>query len=73
MEPFVGGGATFFHLNHTKNVISVVHTELIDFYQATKEDKMEDIHTFMSEHEFYEASYLQVRDNRDVLTSLDNA
>ena len=26
LEPFVGGGATFFHLNHNKNVISDVHT-----------------------------------------------
>jgi DNA adenine methylase len=73
LEPFVGGGATFFHLNHKKNVISDVHTELIDFYQCIKNDEMADIHTFMSEHEFDEASYLQVRDNMDVLTPLDNA
>ena len=39
LEPFVGGGATYFHLNHKKNVISDVHTELTDFYQCLKEDK----------------------------------
>jgi len=32
IEPFVGGGALFFHLNPKKAVISDVHTELMDFY-----------------------------------------
>jgi DNA adenine methylase len=73
LEPFVGGGATFFHLNHNKNVISDVHTELIEFYQSIKEDKMADIYNFMTEHANNEQTYLQIRDHMEINVRLDNA
>jgi DNA adenine methylase len=73
LEPFVGGGATFFHLNHTNNVISDVHTELIDLYQSVKDDKMDDMHTFMTEHDNDEATYYEVRDRMEIPNSLENA
>jgi DNA adenine methylase len=73
LEPFVGGGATFFYLNHNKNVISDLHTELIDFYQCIKEDKMVDIYNFMTEHANNEQTYLQIRDHMEINFRLDNA
>jgi DNA adenine methylase len=66
LEPFVGGGSTFFYLNHTKNVICDVHTELTDFYQSIKEDKNEDIHTFMTEHANDEETYYRIRDEMEI-------
>jgi len=73
LEPFVGGGATFFNLNHNKNVISDVHTELTDFYQCIKEDKMEDIYNFMTTQSNNKDNYLQIRDEMEVHSPLDNA
>jgi DNA adenine methylase len=73
LEPFVGGGATYFHLNHNKNVISDVHTELTDFYQCLKEDKNEDIHTFMTTQSNNKENYYEIRDNMEVHSPLDNA
>jgi DNA adenine methylase len=73
LEPFVGGGATFFYLNHKKNVISDVHTELIEFYQAIKNDKIEDIHTFMTIHDNNKETYYEVRDRMDIVNSLEKA
>jgi DNA adenine methylase len=73
LEPFVGGGATYFHLNHNKNVISDVHTELTDFYQCLKNDKNEDIYKFMTEHANDKKTYLQVRDHMEINSPLDNA
>jgi DNA adenine methylase len=73
LEPFVGGGATYFHLNHKNNVISDLHTELIDFYQCLKNDKNEDIYNFMTEHANDEQIYLQIRDHMEINLPLDNA
>ena len=41
LEPFIGGGATYFHLAPSKAVITDVHSELIDFYTAIKNKKSE--------------------------------
>ena len=71
-EPFVGGGATFFHLNHNKNVISDVHTELTDFYKCIKNDEMEDIHNFMTENNNDKETYYKIRD-MEINSPLDNA
>ena len=40
-EPFVGGGAIWFNLNHSKNVVSDNFVELIGFYNTIKEYKQE--------------------------------
>jgi DNA adenine methylase len=73
LEPFVGGGATYFHLNHNKNVISDLHTELIDFYQCIKEDKIEDIYKFMTEHDSNKEKYFQIRDEMEINSPLDRS
>ena len=61
MEPFVGGGALYFHLNPDKAIINDVHKELVDFYQAIKNGHSNDIYTFMKEHPNEEAVYYKVR------------
>lgn len=72
LEPFIGGGAVYFHLNPNKSVISDVHKELIDFYQSIKNGNSEEIYKFMKEHPNEEETYYKVRayNNKDVL---DNA
>jgi len=72
LEPFIGGGAVYFHLNPNKSVISDVHKELIDFYQSIKNGNAEEIYKFMKEHPNEEETYYKVRayNSKDVL---DNA
>ena len=72
LEPFVGGGALFFHLNPKSAVINDVHKELIDFYQSIKNGKKNEIYDFMKKHPNDEETYYKVRDydNTDIL---DNA
>tara|TARA_B100001778_G_C18510189_1_gene593829 strand:- start:219 stop:1028 length:810 start_codon:yes stop_codon:yes gene_type:complete len=72
IEPFVGGGAVFFHLNPQKAVINDVHKELIDFYSAIKDGKMDDIYKFMSENPNNEETYYKIRSLK-VNSELDNA
>lgn len=72
LEPFVGGGAVYFHLNPNKAVINDVHKELIDFYQSIKNGHAMDIYNFMEKHPNEEETYYKVRgyDNSKIL---DNA
>ncbi len=72
LEPFVGGGAVYFHLNPKKAVINDVHKELIDFYTAIKNGHSNEIYKFMSDHNNDEETYYKVRsyNNED---PLDNA
>lgn len=72
LEPFIGGGAVYFHLNPENAVINDVHKELIDFYQSIKNGNAMDIYDFMKKHPNDEETYYKVRDydNKDVL---DNA
>ena len=75
LEPFIGGGALYFHLQPPKAAISDVHTELIDLYTNIKEDngKGEEIYQFMQQHPNTEDVYYQVRDQMPINNSLDNA
>jgi DNA adenine methylase len=73
LEPFVGGGSVFFNVCPDKAIISDVHNELIDFYQAIKDGKAKDIYKFMETHPNNEKTYYEVRDKMEVKTSLDNA
>ena len=72
LEPFIGGGAVYFHLNPEHAVINDVHKELVDFYQSIKNGNANAIYDFMKEHPNEEETYYKVRgyDNSDVL---DNA
>ena len=57
IEPFIGGGAVYFHLNPSKAVISDVHSELIDLYKCISEGKAKDIFEFMENSPNDEATY----------------
>lgn len=72
LEPFIGGGALYFHLNPDKSIINDVHKELIDFYQSIKDGHINEIYEFMNHHKNDEETYYKVRsyDNSKVL---DNA
>jgi DNA adenine methylase len=73
LEPFIGGGAVFFHLNPEKSVIADVHKELIDLYTAVKNEKSDDIYKFMEEHPNEEAVYYEVRNKMPITDYLDSA
>ena len=73
LEPFIGGGAVFFHLSPLKSVISDVHTELTDLYTAVGLGHASTIHDFMTVHPNTEDVYYQVRDEMEVDTALENA
>ena len=73
LEPFVGGGATFFHLCPSKAVITDVHKELIDLYNAIKNEKSDEIYNFMKEHPNEEKIYYEIRDKMPITDYLDSA
>lgn len=73
IEPFIGGGAVYFHIEPQKAVISDVHKELIDFYQCMKDGHGDDIFTFMKTHPNTEQMYYTIRDDMTVQTPLENA
>lgn len=73
IEPFIGGGALYFYLNHSKNVINDVHIELIDFYNSIKNGYSNDIYKFMEEHPNQESEYYTIRDRFHINNPLDNA
>jgi DNA adenine methylase len=61
LEPFIGGGAVFFHLNPKKSTISDMHKELIDLYQSIKNGNSNKIYEFMKSHPNEEKEYYKVR------------
>jgi DNA adenine methylase len=73
LEPFIGGGSVFFHINPLKAVISDVHQELIHFYKNIKKDNATTIYDFMNTHPNDEKTYYEVRDTMDINCTLDNA
>jgi DNA adenine methylase len=73
LEPFVGGGSVFFHLQPQRAVISDVHQELVDFYQSIKDHHAQEIYHFMKTHPNTEETYYHVRDKMPILSPLDNA
>lgn len=73
LEPFIGGGAVYFHLQPTKAVISDVHNELTDLYQSIKDGNSNEIYTFMQNNPNTEDNYYVVRDQMDYSAPLENA
>jgi len=73
IEPFIGGGAVYFHLNPRKAVISDVHSELIDLYKCISEGKAKDIYEFMVNSPNDEATYYNIRDVMVMNNALDIA
>lgn len=66
IEPFVGGGALYFHLQPKKAVISDVHKELIAFYKAIADGKAGEIKEFMDTHQNNEETYYSIRNNSEM-------
>lgn len=65
VEPFIGGGSLFFHLNPQQKspLINDIHKELILFYKKIKEPNgLQTISQFMTEHPNNEDTYYRVRD-----------
>lgn len=73
IEPFVGGGALFFHLHPQKAVIADVHIDLIDLYRSVGNNQSGDIKTFMEQHPNNETEYYKVRDAFTPTTPLERA
>lgn len=73
LEPFIGGGALYFHLNPLRAVISDVHSELIAFYRAIKNGGSEKIIGFMESVKNDDMTYYMVRDNMKPTNDLDFA
>lgn len=69
-ETFLGGGAIFFALDHTKKAyLSDINQELIDTYIAVRDFPNEVIETFLR-YEISEESYYRIRDeNPDTVIS----
>lgn len=73
IEPFVGGGSVFFHLNYPNSVISDVHKDLIDLYKSIGEGYAPYIYEFMQKMSNDEETYYHIRDKMEIITPLDNA
>ncbi|MTK53640.1 Dam family site-specific DNA-(adenine-N6)-methyltransferase [Paludibacter sp.] len=55
-EPFIGGGAVFFHLSPQNAIISDINKELIETYNAIKtnpEEVIKQIHSFEKSKDYY--------------------
>jgi DNA adenine methylase len=72
IEPFIGGGALFFHLEPEKAIISDVHKELIDFYNAVKDGYSEEIYEYMKSKKNNENDYYLIR-NEEPKDYIENA
>jgi DNA adenine methylase len=73
VEPFVGGGALFFHLAPQKSVINDIHPDLINLYSEIKNGNGDQIWNLMDASEFTEEEYYKVRDNRTLPTPVEKA
>lgn len=60
IEPFVGGGALYFHLNHSNSIISDLNQELIITYKSVKEN-VEQLITELNSIENSEENYYRIR------------
>ncbi len=72
IEPFVGGGSVFFHINPVNAIISDVHKELIDFYKCIKHGYSSHIYDFMQNNNNDETTYYNIRDNMDISSTVNS-
>jgi len=59
-EPFLGGGAVFFYLQHPKSFLSDINAELIEVYQVVK-SKVEELIAALSSYANEEEFFYKVR------------
>jgi len=62
VEPFIGGGSVFFHLEFKNNIISDVHEDLINFYTQISLGKASKIFDIVSKWDNEEKVYYYIRD-----------
>lgn len=51
VEPFLGGGAVFFHLKPKKAIINDLNSDLINAYEVIKSDQYTELINLLKEHE----------------------
>lgn len=73
IEPFIGGGSTFFKINPPKAVINDIHSELIKFYENIQKGNNLEIYNFMKKSKNNELTYYKIRDKLKMLNDLDIA
>lgn len=73
IEPFIGGGAVYFDLNHNNNVINDIHPELINFYQEIKNGHAEKIYQLMNCYNNEEDVYYYIRDKFKPMNNTEKA
>jgi DNA adenine methylase len=73
IEPFVGGGAVYFHLQPQKAVIADVHPDLIALYKTIGAGHSSEIVNFMKEHPNTETEYYNVRDEFKPTNDIERA
>lgn len=62
IEPFVGGGALYFHMNFEgKNVINDIHPELVNFYRVLSEGHAKSVYDIVSKWGTGEDDYYYYR------------
>ena len=72
-EPFLGGAAVFFHLNHPQSFLSDSNRELVELYQVVK-DEVEGLIEVLQIHKYERAYYYRVRSqNPLILTPVERA
>jgi DNA adenine methylase len=73
IEPFIGGGSVYFHLNPLNAVINDIHTELIDLYKMIGNGESDKIYEFMEINRNDEETYYKIRDEMVINDKLDSA
>ena len=72
-EPFLGGGAVFFHLQHPHSFLSDSNEELVELYIVVR-DQVEDLIGALKKHRNEEEYYYQVRaQSPTLLTPIERA
>ena len=67
IEPFIGGGAVFFHLKHKRNIINDINSKLITFYRQLKNDYTKLRQELDYLQEVYERNQLEFEEQKSVV------
>jgi len=73
IEPFIGGGALFFHLRPEEAIISDSNPELVNCYRVVR-DQVDDLIALLSEYPHNKNFYYEIRaQNTSTLTIIERA
>lgn len=73
IEPFVGAGALYFHLQNPNSVINDIHTGIIALYREIGKGNAEQIHSFASSIPNTREEFTRIRDTMICENELDTA